>query len=81
MMHSGFGGNTTEMLWARWATVGASNPVRTRATKQLFNVAYADIPVYVGGGGVLPLHATSAYTTKQLHQKDFELVVPPKGGC
>ena len=53
----------------------------TGATTQLTNVAYTDIPVYIRGGAVLPLRVTSAYTTKQLRQKDFELVVAPgKGG-
>ncbi|CCA73687.1 related to alpha-glucosidase b [Serendipita indica DSM 11827] len=49
----------------------------TGSTTQLTNVAYTDIPVYIRGGAVLPLRVSSAYTTKQLRQKDFELVVAP----
>ncbi|KAG8761937.1 hypothetical protein FRC15_008759, partial [Serendipita sp. 397] len=47
------------------------------ATVDLSNIDYTEIPVHIRGGVVLPLRVSSAYTTKQLRKKDFELVVAP----
>lgn len=36
-----------------------------------------DIPLYIRGGTIIPLRAESAMTTKELREKDFELLVAP----
>lgn len=34
-----------------------------------------DIPLYIRGGAIIPLRAESAMTTKELREKDFELLI------
>jgi len=49
----------------------------TGSTVHLSNVPFTSIPVYIRGGAVIPLRQSSANTTAQLRQLDFEIVVAP----
>lgn len=43
----------------------------------LTNVSYTSIPLYIRGGTVLPLRASSANTTTELRTKGFEIAIAP----
>jgi alpha-glucosidase len=49
----------------------------TGSTVYLSNVPFTSIPVYIRGGSVIPLRQSSANTTAQLRQLDFEIVIAP----
>ncbi|KAH9904359.1 glycoside hydrolase family 31 protein [Xylariomycetidae sp. FL2044] len=49
----------------------------TGANVTVGDLGWADIPVYLRGGTVVPLRVESANTTSLLREKDFEIVVAP----
>lgn len=52
------------------------SPVRgTGSSVTLTNIGYDTMPLYFKGGSIVPMRAQSAYTTTELRQKDFSLVI------
>ncbi|KAK2751040.1 hypothetical protein FQN57_000115 [Myotisia sp. PD_48] len=56
-------------------------PVRgNRANITLSNVGITQIPLHIRGGTIIPIRSRSSYTTKELRNQPFELIIAPDLG-